>query len=228
MQMPGSHPSEAIWATTCKGLEFIAELPGRFVASELPAGYRPSGLAATSAEEGLNNPHLYVVHCHVVHIGPLVVEEEVRLAYTGTLLSDGSMYRWETFLDEPSPGAMLATFRAHGWNASKADIALTTTTIHVAATNVTLDAASAVPAGGLAGNVLDTFYVQYLGPDKVRHMLKETSSSSTTLLYPGHLLAHGGAWSRLAANVGLPQIPGMVNDVAGDIDFAFEPDVDIS
>lgn len=109
-------------ANPCRGYGLVFELDKKAVEPEMPPHYiLEDRLARVST--GLNNPHLVVLLCDLIRVGN-ATERNVAIAYTGTLLTTGNLYRWEVFIDEP--GTLLAdAFHANGWPALAANITVT-------------------------------------------------------------------------------------------------------
>ena len=202
-------------APECAGWGYVAFVPATAVRPELPGGFEPAVVLGAPAGAGVNNPHLQFLHCATVVVDNATTESDVSIAYSGTLLANGDFYRWETFIDEPEPHAILAAFTGAGWPAQAATVTDDATGEHVRANATSYDVLAGPPHLEAAGAPVRVppSVVHNVGPDGVQRHAIETLHTATSFLYPGTLQATGGVWSRIAQRVA----PGPLEGTASDI-----------
>lgn len=190
----------------CVGVVFIAFLPYPVVQPHLPPGYTGYFIPLVA------QTHLQVYTCEEVTIGS-VTESNVTMAAVGTATLDGGAYRWETFIDEPSPNAIEGLLEDAGWPVHQATFTKTPAGVVVEGGGITYTLTTNPEQVGHPTR--DDLFVRPIhhetaGGDHLQ--LDEVLNTGTVALYPGVLQAEGGVWEAIAGAPLVP-VPGIVQEV---------------
>lgn len=205
----GEDALATIDAGICSGAIFVMEVPMDWVRAELPPERPPAGVGDDTIGFGLNNPHLMAFECPSVDVNGTAVED-LSVAFSGTLLADGSFYRWDWFVDEPA--AELGTLLEHlGWPAFAASIEITATGLRVEGDGILYDVQA--PRDPLVPSSIPfTKVVHGTAPDGTSLVLHEELWTGSQLLSGGVLTPTGGVLERIAANAD-GRLAGSINNL---------------
>ncbi|MHB1262338.1 MAG: hypothetical protein ACYC2H_11565 [Thermoplasmatota archaeon] len=207
--------------SACEGASFVAHVPHEAVGPEMPPGYEADLIGGSVLPgRGLNNPHLLAASCANVTIDN-VTQADVRMAYSGTLLATGGFYRWEIFVDEPTPH-LLPVLQELGWPAVAAAISVDKASLLIEADGVRYQVASAAPTQRPSSFPDDNDLVHHVAADGSHRLLDEELWTAADLhtFRAGALEADGGTWGRIAARLTGPAA-GTINPIHSDWSMEF-------
>lgn len=196
----------AIESDRCVGVAFIAFLPYQAVQPHLPSGYIGYYIPLVA------QTHLIVYDCEEVTVGS-VTESNVTVAVAGTATLEG-IYRWETFVDEPSPNAVQGLLEDAGWPVIEGTFTWTATGVVVEGDGIAYTLTTSPQRLGHPTwtdvSVIPQFH-ETPGGDHLQQ--DEAFSTGTQGSYPSVLQAEGGVWQAITGGIAGVPVPGLVADV---------------
>lgn len=201
-------PIGAYDGESCVGIIHLSELPSPLVQPELPEGYT----AAYADVSAVAQVSLLVMTCRTVTVGN-VTEANVTLAQSDVALMGGGWYRWEAFVEEPEPHAVVGLLQAGGWPALPAAIERTDLAYEVVAEGIRYTLTAGPQVGHPPMDPFGPGRIRHLTPDGRRLQLVESLGSGTQVFDATALDAQGGVWERIAGRLGGGPVAGVSQDI---------------